>query len=786
MVKNTMDYQSSSGTFSQITEEVKVYRDEKGIPTIIAGNMDDLFFAQGYEMARDRLWQLEFLRAVASGELSELIGNSTVESDIYLRTLSMRKAADYKYQVLPDDYKAILVKFTDGINAYIEDHIHNMPIEFLVLGAEPKLWEPQDTLGIQGVMSRTLSISGLNRELLRLDLAKAFGADDALDLFPIDNPDAAEYYRNFDFDAYAPSNINSALVDKMEESLNAFGLGFDIGSNNWVVGPDKTKSGNPIVNNDPHLDLQTPSIWWQVHLSAPGYHVEGFALPGVPGVVVGHNENVAWGVTNTGTDAVDLFFFKTNDQGQYYHDGQWKAFDVDPLEIVVKDGETYTYDLRYTDYGPVLDPKIFGVPEEEDLVYVMRWTLLEENPNDQITRAVLDLNKAENIDDIYDALQYWGVPGQNIVFADVNKDFGYQYTGFIPIRKNNTYGVIPQNGSSNDYGWTGYVDYNDHYRVDSRLDTTIDYFATANQKIDTRDAFYITDKYADDYRGQRINALLEAEDEITVEYMKAVQNDTYNLYAEDILSSFVMDTLSSYTFTGDNEETLNKAVTYLEKWNLEMNRSSIAATLFSTFRIYLEEFTLKDEFDDKDPELFARYSGLSTPLFREILSDKTNIWFDDISTTSTTENGDDIVIKAFEKSIDFLMEFIGKNIDSWTWDRVHEVVFNHVMGVNLGLFNEGNTPADGSTYTIKNSSGTPSWSEDGPEFTQTFGSSMRMIAEVESTWTNVYGILAPGSSGHLFYEHRDDGIEDWVENIYHTWDFSTTFSEEPDFVFNPE
>lgn len=777
-IKNTSDYGSIDGEFDQITAEVKVYRDEKGIPTIIANNLDDLFFAQGYEMARDRLWQMEFLRAVASGELAELIGESLVESDIYLRTLSMRYIADYKYSIMPEKSRNILDRFVLGINSFIDTHPHNLPLEFTLIGSVPQQWTSMDVLGIQGVMSRTLSISGLNRELFRQDLMKAVGAEKALELFPIEYPDAASYYLAQESSMLTHAYSSNGKVDAIEELIGNIGFGSGIGSNNWVVSGSNTNTGKPMLANDPHLDLTTPSIWWQVQLIAPNFHVQGFSLPGAPGVVLGHNEYVAWGVTNTGTDAVDLFYFNTNDQDQYFYNNTWVDFEIETLEIKVNGGETQFHDLRRTVYGPVLDPDLFGTPEGE--TYVMRWTLLEKNPNEQIFRAILDLNQAENVDDVHEALRYWGVPGQNIIFATMDGDIGYQYTGFIPIRKNNNYGVLPQNGSSNDYGWEGYIPYEDHYYV---VNPEKGYFSTANEQIDPRNDFYITDTYDVGFRGARIKEVLDANSDITLDDMKNLQDDTKTLYADEMLDPFVLAALGGATFVED-VKTMEKAVEYLEDWtDRSMDRDSIGATLFATFQIYFEEFTFADELNAVEANFYNRYAGSATRGLRPILNNSSSIWYDDVTTTKI-ENGEDIAIKALEATVEFLSEEIGVNIDAWEYGKIHKVVFAHVMGDQTnGLLNEGDTPSDGSSYTVKAAGGTPRYTVDGPEFVQTTGPSMRFIAEVEPTWDNLYGVLSPGASGHFLNKHRGDGVDDWVNNVYHKWEFYTTTEETPDFTY---
>jgi penicillin amidase len=787
-VKNTMDYNSTEIVLDEIGADVKVYRDDKGIPTIIAENEDDLFFAQGYEMARDRLWQMHFMRAAGKGELANLIGDDYIEIDRYLRTLSMNYAADVIYDTYNSSHKNMLENFVAGINKYIELH-ENPPLEFLALQAKPTPWVAKDVLIIQGVMSQDLSLGALNREIMREDLARSIGVKMTQDIFPIEYQPAADYFLSLNYTASSlqtPALLSSTPVegiDRMHELLGEILYSFDVGSNNWVVSGDLTLNGNPLVVNDPHLGLSTPGIWWQVQLVCPTYHVQGFSLPGVPGIIIGHNDKVAWGVTNTGTDALDVFYFKTNDQDQYYYDGQWLEFEIDTQQIPLKNDTTHEFEIKRTVYGPVMDHPFFNIDTDDTHVYVMRWTLFEQHERNKLMRAVYDINRAESVDEVHEALRYWSVPGQNIVFADVQGNIGYQYTGLTPIRSNNTYGVVPHNGSDGISGWDGFIDYEDHYYVKNPAKG---YFYTANEQIDPTDNFYITDLYAIGYRGERIDEFLSNETiyPLTTQDMADLQEDTVNLYARDILTPF-LDLFNNTVFDGDYAEELEEAVDYLNNWDLRMERSSVGATLFATFRIFLEEYTVRDELDAVNDTIFPRVASLSKHLIKDIANDKNNVWFDNITTT-VVETGDDIALKALDSSVTYLTVLLGRSMRSWEWEEVHIAEFSHGIGSVLGFLNTGNKPSDGSSHTVMAGGSSPAWSEDGPQYDQGWGPSLRFIADVEDNWEDVKGILVPGASGHLLSKHYDDSIEDWIENDYWEWDFVTSIEDKPTFTFKKQ
>jgi penicillin amidase len=422
-----------------------------------------------------------------------------------------------------------------------------------------------------------------------------------------------------------------------------------------------------------------------------------------------------------------------------------------------------------------MDKEIFNITDGK--TYVLRWTMFEPTENSGIFDAILDINLAKTAEDVTSAAKRWSVPGQNLVFATVDGDIGYQYTGFAPVRKVNGSGVLPQNGSDSNFGWNGYVPYSDHYRV---INPSEGYFVTANAKVDKTDNFYITDLFATDHRTDRILEMIEEGEDFTVDDMLKMQSDVVNLYADDILDPLLSDISTSSSIA-------STALEFLTDWDRIMDKESVGAMIFATFRIYLEEFTFKDEIDLETniPYLYEKYATYAPHAMPLVANNTIPTWFDDVSTPGINETRGDIASKAFTTAIEFLTNKLGSEVSKWKWGRLHKVIFEHPIGSNAPLidFNEGYAANNGSSFTVKAAGGSPSWSEDGPEFEQTNGQSMRFIAEVEGTWAKVSGIVSPGESGHYGNEHRADSTRDWINTVNHAWDFSTTRNSNPTFTF---
>ncbi len=753
-----------------ISEPVKVYRDSRGTPTIIGSNIKDVLYAQGYEFARDRLWQLEFYRSVMTGELSRIFGESQLNADRALRKLGIYRAALAMESKLDAQHFELVQSYVNGINDYIDSHKFHLPLEFQLLGVKPKKWSVAVSLGIQGVMAFDLAYGGLVDELLRLDLVKTVGGEKSLEILPITYQPAADYIRNLTKESVAGlGTAQSGLLMETLGKLSTKALG--IGSNNWVISGNLTQSGAPILANDMHLGLSVPGIWNQVHLIATdgSLHVQGFSLPGIPLVVAGHNEHVAWGYTNTGLDAIDLYYLTHNETHYLVNGTEWLPFTIYEEEIPVSGGDPVAFSYKVSKFG-VLDT----IGEQE---YAIRWTLTEGFERDQIFRAIMGLNTAKNASDIHEALRYFGVPGQNVVFAIVDGDIGYQFAGIIPIRKSG-YGLIPQNGSDGSADWLGIVPYEDQLFV---LNPSKGYFATANEEIDDRHLFYIADGYAVGYRGKRINQILANQTNFDLPFGKfteqdvmRMQGDTYSLAFEDLLLP-VLSNLKSYDFSSFSENDLiTNALTLFDDWDRQMITSSIEATIFVVYRINLIHWTFVDELGSNLAQRINYGAHVSVAQFLKSPSNVT--WFDDVNTTET-ETHIDIAAKAFANTVSYLKEKLGDDMTTWKWGRVHQATFSHVMGSVFPFLNVGPLPSNGTAFTV-NAGGGQGSDITNLKLSQSHGPSERFVIRVDGVWDNIYGLTPPGNSGNLFSKHYGNAFEDWLNIRYVKWEFNQEDAEQ--------
>lgn len=760
-IHNAYDSVTTTIEDESLSAPVKVYRDERGTPTIIGNALPDVVFAQGYEHARDRLWQLEFTRSVANAELSRLFGSDLLESDIFLKTLDLKRNAEHALQQSSPEIKQLLTQYVAGVNRYISDHRGNLPLEFQLLNVQPKLWTLLDIFGVQGMMSYDLAWSGVDKELNFLKVYQQIGMNKTLQIMPIETPFVKAYLQSYN---ESMEGLSTSFHDYPRDILGPIGLAYGIGSNNWVVSGNKTDSGNPIVANDPHLGLTTPGIWWKVHLIVTdgSYHVEGFALPGAPLVIVGHNQQVAWGVTNTGTDAVDLFYFKSNDT-HYLVGNTWKKFQIITKTIEIKGTDDYTLTYKLSDFGPIMD---FDGTE-----YAVKWVLQEGLERDKLIRAVYDLNIATSVDDIHEALINWAVPGQNIVFADIQGNIGYQYTGAVPIRKNG-YGILPHNASTGMYDWQGVENYSKQLYIKN---PSKGYFATANERIDTTNTMYINEFYAVGYRGRRINTVLDNGtnfkysdgSSFSIDDIKQLQNDVYDSSVEDFLSPR-LSALQSGTYTADLAQ---QAVQQLSTFDGYTTTASIAATIYSTYRMFFIYNTIVDELGSS---LAVNNEYLAHIRIGEwSVADPTNAWFDNVNTTKV-ETADDIAVSSLDQAVNYLTTHYGSDMSQWNWGNIHRVSFAHVMGEVVPFLNNGPEPNGGTTFTV-DVGGAPNMNKDGSlAYDQGHGASMRFIAEIESTWSHVYGVVTPGESGYMLSDNYGDGFPMWLNSEYTQWQFQQT------------
>lgn len=759
---------------------VDVYRDDYGIPHIYADSLHDAYFAQGYVHAQDRFWQMDFQRAVGKGRLSEIFGDSQLETDAFLRTLGWARVAEEEWAAASPEARDALTAYAEGVNAYLGERSGvRLSFEYSVLkltnaGYRPAAWQPTDTLVWAKAMAWDLR-SNLDLEIARAILTKEVGAGRVDDLFPPYPSDRPVIVPGFDEgpddlvearavpEAAPLLEVVAARLDLLDDLVGIAGA--DIGSNNWVIAGSRTDTGMPILANDPHLGIQMPSIWYEIalHCTACDFDVAGFSLVGVPAVIIGHNERIAWGVTNLATDVQDLYIERINpeNRNQYEVNGQWVDMDQLTESVLVAGEKPVNVSVRLTRHGPLISDtfealedfdETAGIELPEDYAIALRWTALEPS---RLVDAVLGINRAGNWGEFREALGKWDVPSQNFVYADVAGNIGYQTPGKIPIRAGGD-GRIPVPGWTNDYEWTGYIPFEE---LPHRFNPPEGYIVTANNAV-TDDAYgyFLGRDWSYGARAQRIVDMIEeASGPISLDQVEAMQRDNRNLIAEELLPYLT-------GFTGATPE-IARAQAMLTEWGrgtraYQQDAGSAGAALFAAVWRQLLAATFDDELSaDYQPEGRDRWLIALRPM----LSDPADEWWDD-TLTPTTERRDEILARALNGAWRELEDELGGDPEEWEWGDLHTATFRNAtfgesgIGLIEWMFNRGPFATSGGG-DIVNATG---WdAREGYEVLAV--PSMRMIVDL-ADFDRSRAVHTTGQSGHAFHRHYIDMADLWVVN----------------------
>jgi penicillin amidase len=742
--------------------EVSVIRDSWGIPHIYASNTHDLFFAQGYVHAQDRFWQMEFWRRIGSGRLSEILGEATLEQDRFIRTVGWHRAAAQEAQLLDDDARSVLEAYAEGVNAYISTDKGRLGLEFTILGLtgsrfEPEPWTLLNTLTWAKVMAWDL---GGNRtdELLRAHIAARLGAG-AVDALV---PPYSE-----DHPVIVPHPLTEASLRSVPEAAvktHALGAGdrrmTDLGSNNWVVAGKRTETGMPLLANDPHLGIQMPSIWYEIglHCEPLGpdcpYHVVGASFASSPGVIIGHNDHIAWGVSNLEPDVEDLFIEKVNPENpnQYEYQGQWRDMEIVREEIQVTGREEpVVVDVRITHHGPIINDVGGGTEDAWSFGWqplAFSWTALQPGT---LVESVLLLDRASDWEEFREALSYWDVPSQNFVYADVKGNIGYQAPGRIPIRASGD-GTMPVPGWTGEYEWVDTIPFDELPRA---FNPPEGYVVTANNAVVGSDYPYLLTKDWDPgYRAQRIVDLIEADPSLSLADVHVIQSDNSPLWTREVLP--YLQPLST------NEPRLNRALNLLRTWDRQAVRGSAPAALFEAFRLHLIDATFRDELGE---QLLAKARDSTLNALPNLLPESDSRWFDDM-TTPEVETRDKILLRALEQAVEDLTETQGRDMAKWRWGDLHTATFRNQslgesgIGLIEAIFNRGPFAVDGTIATVNNT---------GYDLDEPYGvvtvPSYRQVVDLGDL-TRSLSMHTTGQSGHPFHRHYKDMIDPW-RNVEH-------------------
>ena len=758
---------------------VEIIRDRWGVPHIYAQNHHDLMYAQGFVHGQDRLWQMDFNRRLVSGRLAEVLGAAALPVDRWMRTIGMRRAAEQDVAVISAGTYAELEAYAAGVNAYVAQG--PLPVECALLRYQPGPWMVADTLSWVKMMSWSLSVNW-ETEMLRAQLIARLGEDLAaqlevpyLDRWPLILPggrgrtvggDAAA-----DGDAGPLFGAGSAALDSAKAGRPFTGppANAGLGSNNWVIAGAHTASGKPLLANDMHLLLSAPAIWYENHLSDGTCNIAGVTFPGLPGIVAGHNNYVAWGFTNGFPDVEDLFIehLRRTAEGrvQYEFRGAWLDAQVFHEEIRVKGELPVVEEVVVTGHGPIINSLAAGeLGTEQPLA--LRWTSLDP---DSIIEGLRAINCAQNCLELHEAFRFWTAPVQNVVYADVEGNIGFTHAGKIPIRAKGD-GQVPVPGWTGEYEWTGYIPYDE---LPHLYNPPEGYIVTANNRV-APDGYphFLGREYCQGDRAERITELLQARlaQKIDVAYVQHMQFDQVSPSARFVAHSLAGLAPGAPAAADGDEPDLAAAIELMRAWDGRLAPDSQAAAIYEVFMRCMLTTMLSSKLGD----LTVRYMGKGpTPILAEaslygerafewvqgILARPAAPWFDGAA-------GRDAAMRAaLRQALRYLQGTLGPRRENWSWGRLHKLTFGHMLGRNgtLGaFFNRGPYPIGGDGSTIW-ASGSSYHDLDSPHVV---GPPFRFIADL-SDLNNSVSMLAPGQSGNPASPHYDDQVDAWFTGAYH-------------------
>ncbi|MFA5833877.1 MAG: penicillin acylase family protein [Bacteroidota bacterium] len=735
-----------------LKNSVKIYRDEYGVPHIFAENEYDLFFAQGYVHAQDRLWQMDLTRRAGEGRLSEILGTQTIKFDKMLKTVGFERIAEQLEQQLNPKSKEILRAYSDGINEFIHTHKGKYPIEFDMLNYEPEEWKPVHSLMIARLMAWELNISW-HVDVVLGELVAKLGEEKASKVFPT-YPENGPVIVGKESDRKKLEGLKSfaSLHNDFKEFFGTTGT--HIGSNSWAVSPQKSVSGKAMLANDPHLGLSLPAKWYEVHLHGGKVDVAGVSLPGTPLVILGHNNNVAWGFTNVMADDADFYFEQTDSLGadKYLFKNEWKDIELIQDTVKVKDSTDVLFTIRKTIHGPAVN-EIYPLESIESSNFItMRWTGFEMS--DELYALYL-VNTADSWQAFLNGVKEFTVPGQNFVYADVYGNIGFHPGVRLPKRSSNN-PTLPFIGWTGEYEWQGFIPFE---QLPSLYNPPEGFIATANNKTTNNAEYHIANLWEPPSRIQRIREVLQSKDRFEVSDFKKLQNDNFSHFAKE-LTPFI---LGAYNNLSIPEPKVQMAVNYFRNWNFVLSKDDVPTTIFEVFFQHLNKNIYRDEMGE---ELFHQYIVLANIPYRvtmSLLNDTSAVWFDDV-TTDGVESRDDIIRKSLSETLVELTEQLGGEMKQWRWGRIHTLTLKHPFGdikVLQSIFNIGPFEVSGSGTTVNNGE----YRFTKP-YEMTLGPSMRKIVDFANV-NKALSVIPSGQSGQPMHDHYADQTPLWKNGEYH-------------------
>lgn len=732
---------------------VRILRDEWGVPHIYASNRHDLFFAQGFVQAQDRLWQMETNRRIGAGRLSEVIGPEALETDKLLRTLGLMRAARREVASYDDSSLKILEAFSEGVNAFIEANKDHLPIEFRLAGVFPEPWHPEDSIAWAKVMT-LLGSKNWQEEIIRSMLIRKLGAEKANALIGLNKPGTP---------TVIPAGMDLACLFRPLSQLQSFLLpALGGASNNWAVHGSRTDTGSPILANDMHLVVMVPSVWYEMHLVGGGFDVTGLCLPGVPLIIAGHNEDLAWGITFAYVDDQDVYLERMDPDrpGRYLYKDKWLKAERIKESIRVKGrDELFVHEVLKTRHGPVISPQ---VPATRIFEYALALKWSAHDPGHMLP-CLLHVNLACNWEGFRTAVQDWSGPSINLAYADREGNIGYVLGGRIPLRSQG-HGQGPFQGWTGKNEWEGYLPPHERPFL---LNPPKGFLLTANNRIAGPDyPHYISEDYSAGFRAQRIHQVLSEMKKVSKSDCGALQGDLKSLSAVKFL-----EVLRDIPVKSPQARDLKKR---LYEWDCFLDPGSVGGAIYSVLFYRLMENTFRDELGPLADRFFGigltpleplnRFVEHSRSILLGLLADRESLWFDNAG-TKQKETLSDVLEKSLQEAAIFLKQNLGSDPSKWRWGRLHKVMIKHPFGrirpFDL-LFNLGPFEGCGHFSTVWQSAVSPGMNFNLNGWTV----SNRHIYDLND-WDRSLGMIVPGQSGMFGSPHYDDQLPLWLDVDHH-------------------
>ncbi len=738
-----------------LKSKVEVLFDDRLVPHIFAQNDEDLYFAQGYVTAQNRLWQMEFQTHAAAGRLSEIVGDKALDYDLFQRKVGMGFAAEnaLKGMLANENSKRALESYTEGVNAYIENlKPQDYPIEYKLLDYAPEPWTNIKVAYMLKIMAFDLSASGNDDQPLSELLAK-YDKATVSELFP-------SYFERttpvipagtkLDFKPLkvpkTPADLDSTLLQIAKNIVTTKNIDKNNskeksekpekgakGSNNWAVSAKKSATGFPMLANDPHLKLSLPSIWYEVQLVSPTTNVYGVSLPGTPCVIIGFNQNISWGITNTYADVLDIYQLKTKDNKfeEYFFEGEWKKTTQRNEIIKIRGSKEITQIVHYTHHGPIVfekEGKNFGL--DIPVAHALRWTAYDTS-NELL--ALYKVNKASQYEEFVEGLSTFKCPASNFAYADKDKNIAMNVTGAMPLRWKEQ-GKYVLDGSKASHDWAAMLEQAHYPHV---LNPERGFVSSANQfSTDTTSyPYYLNWDYISPERAIRINEQLTASGKISVEDMRKLQNDYLNILARDILPRMLAKT--NFNNGKSTENSYQAAYQILSKWNLQNSPESVGATIFEVWWSNFNNALWADDMGN------IRFPATDKTVLL-IVKDTNSRWYDDVRTPEK-ENMSIILTNSFKKTVNELQKQHGEISDTWSWGKHRGTDIGHIA--RIGGFGKKNLQTGGGGRIVNAT-------------TKTNGPSWRMVVQLGEN-PKGFGIYPGGQSGNPGSYFYDDMLEKW-------------------------